>query len=134
MRNFLQGRKTYIGAGVLFVVALAGWWFGAINGTEATGMVALAFTAVGLGARSTRYAELTLAALQEIKTHHGDTEARRNLVKDVVGEVLQVAGAAQSTNITVPMGSGSLPQSISLHIPAEKPEPTLLATTGSAQK
>ena len=67
MIKWLQGKKTYISATVLLLTAVIGWWFGAINGTQSTGMIAGAFGLVGLGARSTRYAELTFAALEDVR-------------------------------------------------------------------
>jgi hypothetical protein len=67
MKTWLQGKKTYFGAAGLFLAAVLGWWFGTVNEAQAAGMIAAAFGLVGLGARSTRYAELTLAALEEVK-------------------------------------------------------------------
>src|SRR5215471_16881671 len=116
--KFLQGKKTYIGAAGLFLAAVLGWWFGAVNGTEATAMIAGAFSLVGLGARSTRYAELTLQALEEIKNSprsHGDAESRKQLIKEAVAEVLPIASAIQLTNVPA-----DLPSSIKLQVPAEK--------------
>jgi hypothetical protein len=80
----LQGKKTYISSAALFLVAILGWWFGVVNGVQAAGMIAAAFGLAGLGARSTRYAELTLSALEEIK----QLSASGKLTPQTVGAVV----------------------------------------------
>lgn len=82
MIKWLQGKKTYISAAVLLLTAVVGWWFGAINGTEATGMIAGAFGLAGLGARSARYAQMTFAALEDVKQ-----AARSGQKLDAVAEI-----------------------------------------------
>lgn len=67
IKQFLQGKKTYIGASALALVAILGWWSGAINGAVAGGMLAGAFAMAGLGAKSDRLAGATLEALDEAR-------------------------------------------------------------------
>jgi len=67
IKNFLQGKKTYIGAAGLALIAILGWWFGALSGTIASGMLAAAFGIAGLGAKGDRLAALTLEAMSEAK-------------------------------------------------------------------
>jgi len=67
IKDFLKGKKTYIGAAGLALVAIIGWWVGAINGTVCSGMLAAAFGIAGLGAKGNRLAEVTMEALNEAK-------------------------------------------------------------------
>lgn len=67
IKDFLQGKKTYIGAIALALVAILGWWLGAVNGTIAGGMLAAAFGIAGLGAKGDRLAALTMEALNEAR-------------------------------------------------------------------
>ena len=59
IREFLKGKKTYLSAAGLAIVAGLGWWFNAFNGTVATGMLAMAAGLAGLGAKSDRAAQMT---------------------------------------------------------------------------
>src|SRR5262245_50584749 len=67
IKEFLQGKKTYIGAAGLALTSILGWWFGALNGVLATGMLTAAFSIAGLGAKSDRLASETFEALNEAK-------------------------------------------------------------------
>lgn len=67
IKEFLQGKKTYIGAGALALVAVVGWSAGAINVAVAGGMLSAAFAMAGLGAKSDRLAGATLETLAEAK-------------------------------------------------------------------
>jgi hypothetical protein len=67
IKDFLQGKKTYIGAAALALIAILGWWFGAVSGTVASGMLAAAFGIAGLGAKGDRLTALTFEALNEAK-------------------------------------------------------------------
>jgi len=65
--KWLEGKKTWIGAGLLAVAAVAGYWFGALDGTVATAMLGFALTAVGLGDKADRYVPQILAALDNLR-------------------------------------------------------------------
>lgn len=67
MREWLQGKKTYIGAALMVVCAAVGWWMGIVNGANTLSVFAAAFSVAGLGAKANRYGELTLTALEEVK-------------------------------------------------------------------
>lgn len=64
---FLQGKKTYISAAALALVAILGWWLGAINETNALALLSAAGVAAGLGAKSERYGQLLLTALSDVR-------------------------------------------------------------------
>jgi len=65
--SFLAGKKTYIAAGALMVVAAAGYWFGYLDGTSAAGLVATGLAFYGLRDANARYAKLIIAALEKAK-------------------------------------------------------------------
>jgi hypothetical protein len=67
IRQILQGKKTYISAAALALVAIVGWWLGAVDNTNASALLCAAGALAGLGAKSQRTAEAVLDALQEIK-------------------------------------------------------------------
>lgn len=67
IKDFLKGKKTYIGAAALALVSIFGWWFGALNGTIASGMLAASFGIAGLAAKGDRLAAATMEALNEAK-------------------------------------------------------------------
>jgi hypothetical protein len=67
IRQFLQGKKTYISAALSSIVALAGWWFGAIDTTNAAALLATAGAVAGLGAKAQRTSQLVLTALNDIR-------------------------------------------------------------------
>jgi hypothetical protein len=68
LKNWLQGKKTYISAAALGLVAIAGFLLGYLGGTEATGMLATAGGLAGLGAKSQRTADEVMTALAEVQT------------------------------------------------------------------
>lgn len=108
IREFLLGKKTYISAAALALIAIAGWWFGYIGGTQAMAMLATAGGIAGLGAKSQRTAEITMAALTEV--HHAQNTARlahqpidaKQLVADVAKTVAPQVIAAVTQQIPVP--------------------------------
>jgi hypothetical protein len=65
--QWLQGKKTYIGAAIMVLAAVVGWWFHLVSDPELVSICAAAFAMCGLGARSTRYGELTLQALERVQ-------------------------------------------------------------------
>jgi hypothetical protein len=67
IKQFLVGKKTYIGASLLALIAIFGWWTGVVSGAAAAGMLAAAFGIAGLGAKAERLAAVTLEALNEAK-------------------------------------------------------------------
>jgi hypothetical protein len=67
IREFLKGKKTYLSAAGLAIVAGVGWWFNAISSTVAVGMLATAGGLAGLGAKSDRAAEMTIVALEDVR-------------------------------------------------------------------
>src|SRR5258708_35816296 len=66
--QFVQGKKTDIPGGGLILLALVGFWFGAITQVNAGALIMVALLGCGLGAKSARYPEAILKAMLEIKT------------------------------------------------------------------
>ncbi|HEV7521300.1 MAG TPA: hypothetical protein VGP89_09390 [Candidatus Angelobacter sp.] len=67
IKEFLQGKKTYLSAAGIAMVAICGWWFGALNDTQALALLGVAGAAAGLGAKSARTAEAILTVLRDIR-------------------------------------------------------------------
>jgi hypothetical protein len=67
IKEFLQGKKTYLSAALIALVAVFGWWTGVLNDTYALALLGVAGTSAGLGAKSQRTAEAVLAALGDIR-------------------------------------------------------------------
>src|SRR5436190_13502458 len=67
IKQFLVGKKTYIGASALALIAVFGWWTGVMSGVVASGMLAAAFGIAGLGAKTDRLAAVAIEALNEAK-------------------------------------------------------------------
>jgi hypothetical protein len=67
LKNWLQGKKTYISAAALCLVAIAGFLLGYLGGTETTGMLATAGALAGLGAKSQRTADEVMTVLSGIR-------------------------------------------------------------------
>ena len=67
LRQFLQGKKTYISAAVIALAAGIGYLTGAVNGAAATAMLGFAGTAAGLGAKSERNAAVAMTLLGDLK-------------------------------------------------------------------
>jgi hypothetical protein len=68
MWNWLTGKKTYIAAAALAAIAAAGFWFGAINGTQLGEALAVAAGLVGLGHKLDRQIAFAVAALEQART------------------------------------------------------------------
>jgi hypothetical protein len=68
IKKWLQGKKTYLSAALIALVACLGWWFGVIGDAEALSLLGVAGAAAGLGAKSERTAEAILDALGEMQT------------------------------------------------------------------
>jgi hypothetical protein len=83
----LQGKKTYISAAALALVAILGWWFGALSQANALALLCLAGASAGLGAKSERYAQATLAALSNVR----DAQAQHKPldIKALAAEIIQ---------------------------------------------
>lgn len=94
--TFLQGKKTYISAAVLAFVAIAGWWFGAINDTNFMALLSIAGAAAGLGAKSERNAQLVLGALETVRAaqagHTSTVQALKSVVVQNQNDLAKLAG------------------------------------------
>jgi hypothetical protein len=104
IKQFLVGKKTYISASALALIAILGWWTGVIPGAVASGMLAAAFGIAGLAAKADRLAAVTLEALNEAKRVQ---TVRAQGVKinwaeegQVIARIIQDA-VAQSRSVTV---------------------------------
>jgi hypothetical protein len=67
IKEFLQGKKTYLSAALIALVAICGWWFRVLDYTHALALLGVAGVSAGLGAKSERVAEAILAALGDIR-------------------------------------------------------------------
>ncbi|MFL6310597.1 MAG: hypothetical protein ACJ71W_00700 [Terriglobales bacterium] len=67
IKQFLQGKKTYISAAALGLVAICGFLFGYLGGTETTALLSTAGALAGLGAKSQRTADAIMTALAEVR-------------------------------------------------------------------
>lgn len=67
IKQFLQGKKTYLSAALIALVACFGWWFGVIGDTEALSLLGVAGAAAGLGAKSERTSEAILTVLRDMR-------------------------------------------------------------------
>jgi hypothetical protein len=107
IREVLKGKKTYICAGALAAVAILGFLFGYVDGAQATAMLMTAGGLAGLGAKSQRAAEATMAALTEV--HYAQNQARlahkpldaKQLAADVARTVAPQVIAAVTQQIPV---------------------------------
>jgi hypothetical protein len=81
--KWLTGKKTYIGAAVLALAAIVGFWYGAIDGVQLTQALGVAFAIVGLGHKADRQIAAAVAALEAAKAARTDAAS--------------VSGAAVST-------------------------------------
>jgi hypothetical protein len=105
IKEFLQGKKTYLSAAGIALVAICGWWFGVLNDAEAAALLGVAGAAAGLGAKSDRTAETVMTVLRDIrqaqaKAAVGQKIDAKQLAVDLGKEVLSnfaTAGAVRST-------------------------------------
>jgi len=65
--RWLEGYKTKIGAAVLVLAGVAGFWLGLLNAAEAVVVIGLGLTAFGLGDKADRYANLLLEVVERAK-------------------------------------------------------------------
>lgn len=68
IKDFLQGKKTYLSAALIALVAIFGWWFGVLDETKALALLGVAGVGAGLGAKSERAAEAILTVLGDIRS------------------------------------------------------------------
>lgn len=128
IRQFLQGKKTYISAAALALAACIGWWIGAVDNTSTVALLTTAGGLAGLAAKSERAAQLTLAALSDVRDaqqHHaaGQRMDARAIAVEVARQIgpQVISAAAFPQNIvsvpiagTPPVGTvtfGALPAS-----------------------
>jgi hypothetical protein len=88
IKQFLQGKKTYLSAALIALVACLGWWFKVIGYTEALSLLGVAGAMAGLGAKSERTAGAILAVLDDIqqaqaKVPPGQKIDTKQLVDDI---------------------------------------------------
>jgi hypothetical protein len=94
LKEFLQGKKTYISAAALGLVAAIGFLLGYIGGTEATALLSAAGALAGLGAKSQRTADVIMTALAEVRqvqarTAVGQKIDTKALVADLSKQLFQ---------------------------------------------
>lgn len=95
--SFLNGKKTYIGAALLLLVAVAGFWYGQLDATGAGVIAGFAFSIAGLGHKAQKYAELLIAQTDALKkSGHIDT---KSLISAAVNEAVDRATGANSSGI-----------------------------------
>jgi hypothetical protein len=93
---FLDGKKTYIGAAALLLVAVAGLWFGQLDASGAASSPASLFL-VGLGHKAQKYSELLIAQTEALKkTGHIDQKA---LIEAAVSEAVDRASQFRERRI-----------------------------------
>lgn len=63
----LEGKKTYLAAAILVVLAVAGYLSGYVSEVNAVAIGAAGFGLFGLGDKSERHFRLMLALLQDVK-------------------------------------------------------------------
>jgi hypothetical protein len=67
MVKWLQGKKTYIGAGILAAAAIAGFFLGKIDADQLAMLLGSAIAMAGLSAKLNRYLPAIVEASEEIK-------------------------------------------------------------------
>jgi hypothetical protein len=106
IKSFLQGKKTYISAALIALVAIVGWWLGVVSEPQALAMLGVAGVGAGLGAKSERSAEAILAMLGDIRSAQAQAAATgkkidaKQLAVDLSKEVLSnfaAGGLVRST-------------------------------------
>jgi hypothetical protein len=106
IKSFLQGKKTYISAALIALVAIVGWWLGVVSEPQALAMLGIAGVGAGLGAKSERTAEAILTVLGDIRSSQAQAAASgkkidaKQLAVDLGKEVLKqfaVGGMVRST-------------------------------------
>jgi hypothetical protein len=121
IQQFLQGKKTYISAAALGLVAICGFLFGYLGGTETTALLSAAGALAGLGAKSQRTADAIMTALAEVRqvqatTAVGQKIDTKALVADLSKQLMSqfaLGGLVRSTpggaaSNVVPLNGSSL--------------------------
>jgi hypothetical protein len=67
IKEFLQGKKTYLSAALIALVAICGWWLRVLDDTHTLLFLGAACAAAGLGAKSERTAAAILTVLGDIR-------------------------------------------------------------------
>jgi hypothetical protein len=114
IKQFLQGKKTYLSATAIALTAICGWWFGTLDNTQAVALLSVAGAAAGLGAKSQRTAETVLTTLadlrqaqaknvvgQKIDPRQLATDVAKNLFSSVMSSGFSPKVAASISNIPV---------------------------------
>jgi hypothetical protein len=108
IRQILQGKKTYISAAALALVAILGWWLGAVDNTNAVSLLATAGALAGLGAKSQRTAQAVLVAISDLRDAQ-EAHAR--------GQKVDLFKFAQQVGLQV------IPGIVPISVPGEQPYP-----------
>jgi hypothetical protein len=111
LKQFLQGKKTYLSAALIALVACCGWWFKVIGYAEALSLLGVAGAAAGLGAKSERTGQAILAVLDDIqhaqsKLPPGQKIDTKQFVEDI-GKALLVKFAQGGMVRSTPAGAVS---------------------------
>ena len=65
--RWLEGKKTYAAAGVIFAAAGYGYWTGYLMDVQALLVMGLAFALVGMADKADRYGRMALLLLDQLK-------------------------------------------------------------------
>ncbi|HWQ96726.1 MAG TPA: hypothetical protein VN538_01340 [Clostridia bacterium] len=92
--TWLHGKKTYIAAALMFLLAAGGYWYGVVDEFSATVMLVLALGFIGVrDAIARQYAQTVLHAVEAAKTVRDkkplSTEQKAELVQDVKAIVIE---------------------------------------------
>ena len=96
--KFLEGKKTYIAAGILIVLGAMELWSGGMSSLDSTATIVVGFGLFGLGAKSERYGQILTAEIQELKelvASHPGTGLTLADVEQVAARALSADGLAQ---------------------------------------
>jgi fumarate hydratase class II len=77
LRSWLAGKKTYLAAGLTMVLAGAGVGLGKLSFAQATTLVSIAGTAVGLGAKLERHQAEVAQELRDLAKVTADAAGHR---------------------------------------------------------
>jgi hypothetical protein len=67
MWKWLQGKKTYFGAGLIAAAAIAGFWYGQIDATQLAAGLGMALATIGIGHKFDRQIATLVELLEEAK-------------------------------------------------------------------
>jgi hypothetical protein len=111
--RWLDGKKTYIAAGLLVVLGGFGFWTGKAGDVVSTAIVLLAVGLFGLGDKAERYGRAITAALTELKSEvrrHPGAGMSLNEVKELARKALSPEDARrlfESGALDAPRGGHS---------------------------